>query len=508
MAVHPRLAHRGGLEIKTGALLPPSELFKSLGGRPGIERLVEELYGRLLADPQLRGMFPPHFGGSLVSEKAFFEEWFGGAPLYAQKYATRGLVQIHHETHISKQDAARWLGHFRDALNAIGAARPLQEKLLKVLQPLALGLTNQAQPSANAKKRCVQDRNFDTLTLRAQSGKIKEVALAIEKRPEYLSQRGRGQQTLLYCAAGRGRNEVVRALLVAGADPNQASCTAWAGPLHTPLAHALLKGHTETAAMLRKYGARDDIFTFAAIGDLAGLQRELELAPELANASDPAHDIYQLTPLHHAVAAGQCEAARFLFEHGARVNRHSAPLARWAAAHQDLELLELVLKNGADATTIGPGEWVLHPQLANLLQAHGADVNYAERPFASWIWLALSGNQGKRDRPELTQALLEHGARVNETRHWGKGPLHFAAKAGFVESMKLLLAHKADPNLRDATGATPLFYAFQAGKSIDPLPVLKLLLKAGADPEIEDAKGRRVHDLYPKAAALLKKARR
>lgn len=502
MPVHPRLAHRGGLETQLAALHPPAETFKALGGRKAVAKLVDALYDRLLADPHLRGMFSATTTGERVRQKAFFEEWLGGEPCYARHYAARGLRQIHHEIHITKQDAARWLGHFRDAMRATGCAPKAQEKILRILRPLALALANQKRPAAGA-QRCIHDRTQDALGKAAARGQPKVMAQALKADPDRGARWDRAQQTLLFRAAAAGNLGTLEKLLRLGAPPNVASSTGWARPMRTPLTQALANGHHEAAAMLRAHGAKDDIFSHAALGDLEGLRRELAHDPALANAGDPAHDAYRLTPLHHAVAAGQREAARFLLENGAQTGRYSTLLARWAAEQCDGELLKFLLDHGADATRVGPGEWVLHPEIAALLDAHGADPGYASGPFGSWIWQVCSGNQGRKDHPELTAAILARGVDVNSIELWGKGALHFAAKAGFVRTVELLLQHKADPNLRDTQGETPLFYAFRAGKSSNHRPVVAALLRAGADPELRDKKGRTVAEVFPKAAALV-----
>lgn len=57
----------------------------------------------------------------------------------------------------------------------------------------------------------------------------------------------------------------------------------------------------------------------------------------------------------------------------------------------------------------------------------------------------------------------------------GRTPLHNAAISGTLQIVKLLLDYKADPNLKDSTGATVLHYACKC--PVDNSEVLKLLLK-------------------------------
>lgn len=57
-------------------------------------------------------------------------------------------------------------------------------------------------------------------------------------------------------------------------------------------------------------------------------------------------------------------------------------------------------------------------------------------------------------RPLAT--LLEHGAQVDLPDKAGQTPLHRAAAAGALETVKQLVAARANVNARDAKGYTPL----------------------------------------------------
>jgi len=70
------------------------------------------------------------------------------------------------------------------------------------------------------------------------------------------------------------------------------------------------------------------------------------------------------------------------------------------------ELLRLLLAYGADATRIDPGRWVIYPELAEILLAHGANVNV---PEGQWIWVSCIGNNSQRDEPTYVEALLDRG---------------------------------------------------------------------------------------------------
>jgi hypothetical protein len=166
---------------------------------------------------------------------------------------------------------------------------------------------------------------------------------------------------------------------------------------------------------LLRHGAKEDIFTHAFLCELGALQEDLAHEPSSAQASDPAVDALEITPLHHAVAGRHVEPLRVLL---ACVLDAKEPLRgvnralRMAVAHENVAIVVLLLDHGADATTIGAGRWVTHPELAPMLSRAGARVDRS----GNWIQLSCTGNQGRKDDPEYVAALLRHGARVDDRR--------------------------------------------------------------------------------------------
>ena len=155
---------------------------------------------------------------------------------------------------------------------------------------------------------------------------------------------------------------------------------------------------------------------------------------------------------------------------------------RGAAGRGDPAMVELLLAHGADATRVGVGRWVMDPELAALLTRHGASIDRT----GSWIGACCTGNQGRKDDPEYVRALLRHGADADDRRHGKPGrstgvaaldatALHYAAKAGFVETIAVLLDHGADPGARDARGRTPLDWLDDAAPTVAREQVRELL---------------------------------
>jgi ankyrin repeat protein len=74
---------------------------------------------------------------------------------------------------------------------------------------------------------------------------------------------------------------------------------------------------------------------------------------------------------------------------------------------------------------------------------------------------------------------MRHGARADDRRDGDATALHYAAKAGFLRTVKLLLQHGADPKARDNKGRTPFDWLDDSAKSVDRNAVRRLFTTLG-----------------------------
>lgn len=118
------------------------------------------------------------------------------------------------------------------------------------------------------------------------------------------------------------------------------------------------------------------------------------------------------------------------------------------------------------------------PQVASLLMAWpGTDVDarspHDETPL---MMAALKGNLA------AARELIDKDADVNKT---GWTPLHYAATAGNVPMVALMLDQHAYIDAESPNGSTPLMLAAQYGT----LAAVQHLLEAGADPTLKNQLG-------------------
>ncbi|MBO0839162.1 MAG: ankyrin repeat domain-containing protein, partial [Actinobacteria bacterium] len=414
--------------------------------------------------------------------------WLGGPGIYSER-AHAGLAQRHEGRPITPALAGRWLDHFSRAIEATVPADNDRRTISAQVHSLAMTLVNRQESPPQVAWCGVGARIVTRARGLAHRGDVAGLAAALTQAPDLLYPSFAA--AIMQAAALAGRAEVVRMLLDRGVGvdypfylPVGVTGLAFERVIFvTPLCAARMKRRIAVESLLFAAGAHEDVFTSAFLGELTLLEQMLAASPSLARATDPAIDVLEITPVEHAVAGGQTAALRLILDHvGRPLPGGGVRALRGAAAQGSMEMVELLLAHGADARRIGAGRWVLHPELAPLLASHGAAVDSS----GSWIGASCTGNQGRKDDPEYVRALLRYGARANDRRvgdpaaTTGVGALnatalHYAAKAGFLQTIEVLLEHGADPNARDSQGRTPLDWLEQAAPSVSRAAVRSLL---------------------------------
>jgi ankyrin repeat protein len=153
-----------------------------------------------------------------------------------------------------------------------------------------------------------------------------------------------------------------------------------------------------------------------------------------------------------------------------------------AAAFGSPEAVRLLLTHGADARAASSsGVTALHwaaasPAKVRLLLEAAVDVNALSQIGRTPLIVASSASGSA----EAVRLLLAKGAKVNVADDIGITPLSAASIVDDGDVVKLLLASKADVNMRATTGqaATPLMGAATNGN----LDVVSTLLDGGANP--------------------------
>lgn len=253
--------------------------------------------------------------------------------------------------------------------------------------------------------------------------KCVRVLLAAGTNPDAIREDNR--HTPLYTAALNGHNDVMSSLILGGADPNKPDKMGV-----TPLLRAVRSGAAAVVSFLAKSGA-------------------------VIGAEDPNSG---RQPLHEAAESGNSAVVETLLELGARINAQDfngqTPLAAAIIARR-VECGKLLLQRGADAT---------------LTDKYGNSPLYAAcKCGVSGLVTAVLAAPGVNGNKEYLN-------RLNKTDV--ATPLYAAAKANAPGCVSELIRARADLNLADADGNTPLMIAAKLGHE----EVAELLLTSGANP--------------------------
>jgi uncharacterized protein len=215
--------------------------------------------------------------------------------------------------------------------------------------------------------------------------------------------------------------------------------------------------------------------------------------------------------LVRALERGDRETARKLIQKGVDVRQKDADgttALHWAAHIADADIAQTLLKAGADvgaaneygATPLSAAAEVGAAEVLDVLLKAGAD---AESPNQEGQTALMA--VARTGRVEAAKVLLKHGANPNASEQWGgQTALMWAAAQSQPEMIRFLISKGADVNARAVVrdwqrrvtaegrpkdmnrgGFTPLLYAAREGC----VPCASELLKGKADIDLADPDG-------------------
>jgi len=351
-------------------------------------------------------------------------------------------------------------GGLADAKNAQGI--PATWAAVTARQGAALeALLEAGATGINEPAPWVKDQRWTLLKLAAASGQPDMVRALLKHHADSQALDELGQDVLANVAV-RDSVDTVNALLEGGADPNRRYLRGM-----TALQMAARRGPPEIIAAL------------------------------LAHGADPgARDDGGITALMHAVGAGREDVAILLLDAGAapypiNVDGASAlSIARSMVKDPALQerLVKLLIARGAPAD--GKGRPV---DEAFLAAAAAGNVTQAKAELARGADLLArrSGLIGQGDDalngsvrfPAMVTFLLDQGINTRILHLNNFTPLHAAASAGNLDSIRVLSARGGDVNARSKFGTTPLSMAIFSNTK-EQVEVVRLLLQLGADPNL------------------------
>lgn len=346
---------------------------------------------------------------------------------------------------------------------------------------------------------------FKSLLESAGSGDLARMNAILDANPELINETGgEGVRTALHRAVFGQREDSIKLLLERGANPNIRCEGDNAFPLHFaaekqnfPIIRLLVEHGADTGGegdyhelgvigwataweyidakpeiveYLLAHGARHNIFSAVAVGDIQAIREIVARSPaELERRRDPASR--RRMPLHLAVMKKRPESLKTLLDLGAHTESLDeaflTPLDQ-AALIGEKELAQTLMDHGAK----------IRLPSAIALQCI-ADINrllrkepHTLKPGGRWQRLIIRASE--RSSGEVIEALIRAGADVNVRddpktavdNTSGYTALHAAAFHGNLGAVEVLLKHGADVTVREEKyRGTPAGWANYAGRT-------------------------------------------
>jgi ankyrin repeat protein len=259
--------------------------------------------------------------------------------------------------------------------------------------------------------------------------------------------------TVLTRAAWKGHVDVVKALLVEGANINAQNSKG-----DTALTLAARKGHVGCVEALLDYKVDGKVV----------IDMDLEI-----NHSDYTAINQGALALHVAARKGHVDVVKALLAKVADINTWDSdgdPALHVAAREGHVGCVEALLAKGADINAWDSvGDSVLHAAVrgghvrcVKALLAKGANINVQNFGGNTALTLAAWGGH-----VGCIEALLAKGADINARgSDDGSTALHTAVQYSWVDVVKMLMRHGADPAIKDDGGETALSVASEDMKDI------------------------------------------
>ena len=395
-------------------------------------------------------------------------------PAPPPKVETRTL----HELAASDDNAALLkqlqLGQAADALDNLGQTALHVAATNDKADNLETLLTYKADIHAKTAKE-----KIDALHLACAHGSLKAAKLLLARgaNPKAAAPNG---WTPLHSAAVNGQDAIVHLFHELGKDLSP-MC-----PDGTPLDFARIHKKTTTEALLKSLGAKKgatlSVHLAARHGNMDALKTWLS---NRANVHFRERK-HQATPLHWAAEADQLEAATFLLSKGAKTTSRTD--GGWTALHSaaakgSTNVVALLLKRRVPINAISQSGTPLDLAIGYKKEAAVGMIRDKGGREGWQVSIHMAAAKGKA---VAVQNFLRRGVKVDTVDSLHRStPLHWAAGAGKVNTMEMLIARGATVDARSESDATPLHQAVLR----DRPEAVKLLLNSNANVNLKNKSG-------------------
>jgi len=316
------------------------------------------------------------------------------------------------------------------------------------------------------------------------------IATMLLTRGADINTRDKYEGTCTQYAVMSGREKMVQLLIENGADINSPD-----NNMNTPLHHAITHNRSDIALLLVQSDveikARNNLKKTPII--CCGETGSRVICHALINkgAVLEDQDSYGNTALSYCAMNGHTDLCKLLIDSGANLNTQNSqkdtPL-HLATTHNRREIVRLLVEAKADVdinnhiqnTPLMSAVRANHHNIAEYLLQNGADINAEDRRQWSSTRHALFSN----NFVILNMLVKDSNNNLNDVDSDGFTLLHFAIYHSHIKpaAASTLIKAGIDLNMRNAKGATPLYYTAWKNRA----EIAKEILETGKVDDVDD----------------------
>jgi hemoglobin len=117
-------------------------VFEVVGGQPFFDTLVERFYGRVVADPMLRALYPDDLAPGMRALALFLGQYWGGPPDYSAEKGHPRLRMRHAPFAIGGPERDAWLKAMLEALEEVDAPETARRMMREYFEMASTAMIN------------------------------------------------------------------------------------------------------------------------------------------------------------------------------------------------------------------------------------------------------------------------------------------------------------------------------------------------------------------------------
>ena len=212
-------------------------------------------------------------------------------------------------------------------------------------------------------------------------------------------------------------------------------------------------------SILLANGHEMDIFSLAYLGDDGEIQNIVREDRKIVKGVQKEDVLWQVTPLHYAIAGNNLSTVITLLDYGAEVTKYSKLLYEIACRNNRLDIVQTLTKYGGVPNEVDVYPVFYHNNIKIIEYFIDNGLDCDKLLGHNWPPIVYLCRGDKGEHPQKIGQLVRYVKNINAQTPGGVSAMHAASKAGYLSVARILLDNGCKINIRDNRGKTPLHYS-------------------------------------------------